>query len=153
MTNEDVLSLVRRCQLKTGQELIPKQAYLFKHKFLTRVGCRLCCNEEEIIVLVKNDKKVWGIYRMGTYDVHCVLQEKYRGQHIMSDFLKTGIIQKIWPENKSVELCGVYTREEYEKKKHLADLLGMTVRNADKIEKFLSYVDEQRFKHNYNNEE
>lgn len=90
---------------------------------------------------------------MGTYDVHCVLHERYRNQHIMSDFLKTGIIQRIWSENKSVKLCDVYTRQEYEKKKHLADLLGMTVRNAGEIEKFLSYVDEQRFKHNINSQE
>ena len=152
MKNEDVLNLVRRCRLKSGKVLIPNKAYLFKRRFLTKIGFKFYNNEEEIIVLVENGKKVGGIYRMGTYDVHCVLKEKYRDQHIISNFLKTGIIQKIWPENKSVELCDVYTREEYEKKKHLADLLGMVVRNADKIEKFLSYVDEQRFKHNYNSE-
>ncbi len=152
MTNEDVLNLVRRCRLKSGKVLIPNTAYLFKRRFLTRSGFKFYNNEEEIIVLVENGKKVGGIYRMGTYDVHCVLQEKYRGQHIMSKFFKTGIIQELWPENKSVKLCNVYTREEYEKKKHLATLLGMTIKNADEIEKFLSYVDEQRAKHNINHE-
>lgn len=146
MKNEDVLNLVQRCRLKSGKVLIPNKAYLFKRKFLTRVGFKFYNNEEEIIVLVKDGKKVGGIYRMGAYDIHCVLHEKYRNQHIMSDFLKSGIIQEIWPENKSVELCGVYTREEYEKKKYLASLLGMTVKNADKIEGFLSYVDEKRKK-------
>lgn len=146
MKNEDVLNLVQRCRLKSGKVLIPNKAYLFKRKFLTRVGFKFYNNEEEIIVLVKDGKKVGGIYRMGAYDIHCVLHEKYRNQHIMSDFLKSGIIREIWPENKSVELCGVYTREEYEKKKYLASLLGMTVKNADKIEGFLSYVDEKRKK-------
>lgn len=147
MTNEDVLNLVQRCRLKSGKVLIPNKAYLFKRKFLSRIGFKFYNNEEEIIVLVEDGKKVGGIYRMGTCDLHCVLYEKYRSHHIMSRFFKTGIIQKLWPENKSVKLCNVYTREEYEKKKYLANLLGMTVKNADEIEKFLSYVDEQRTKH------
>lgn len=147
MKNEDVLNLVRRCRLKSGKVLIPNKAYMFKRRFLTRVGFKFYNNEEEIIVLVENDKKVGGVYRMGTFDLHCVLYEKYRNCHIMSSFFKTGIIQELWPENKSVKLCDVYTREEYEKKKYLATLLGMTVKNADEIEKFLSYVDEQRAKH------
>lgn len=153
MTNEDVLDLVRRCRLKSGKVLIPNKAYLFKREFLTRVGFKFYNNEEEIIVLVKDGKKVGGIYRMGTCDIHCVLDERYRNQHIMSDFFKSGIIREIWPENKSVKLCNVYTREEYEKKKHLAELLGMSVKNTDEIERFLSYVDEQRAKHNISNEE
>lgn len=147
MTNEDVLNLVQRCRLKSGKVLIPNKAYLFKRKFLSRIGFKFYNNEEEIIVLVEDGKKVGGIYRMGTCDLHCVLYEKYRSHHIMSRFFKIGIIQKLWPENKSVKLCNVYTREEYEKKKYLANLLGMTVKNADEIEKFLSYVDEQRTKH------
>lgn len=84
---------------------------------------------------------------MGSYDIHMVMDERFEGQHIMSDFLKAGIINDIWPENTSVELCGVYTREEFDKKKHLAKLCNMTVRNEEKIEKFLSYCDEQRRKH------
>ena len=59
--------------------------------------------------LSKGGIKVGGIYRMGSYDIHMVMDERFEGQHIMSDFLKAGIINDIWPENTSVELCGVYT--------------------------------------------
>lgn len=148
MRNEDVLDIVRRCRLKDGETLLPGKAYLFKRRFRLLVDNKTYYDDVEIIVLTQNGKKVGGIYRMGTYDIHCVMYKEYQNQHIMSDFFKTGILQRLWPENKSVELCSVYTWEEYEKKKHLADLLGMTVRNTDKIEWFLSYVDEQRLKHN-----
>ena len=110
MTNEDVLNLVRRCKLNKGEELIPNNAYLFNRKFWHRVPrkIRFYKEYEEIIVLVKNGIKVGGIYRMGTYDIHVVMKKKYEGQGILSSFLKTGIINEIWPENKSVKLCGVH---------------------------------------------
>lgn len=57
MTNEDVLNLVRRCRLKSGKVLIPNTAYLFKRRFLTRSGFKFYNNEEEIIVLVENEKR------------------------------------------------------------------------------------------------
>ena len=140
MTNEDVLSMVRRCKLNNGKELIPNKAYLFNRKFWHRIQGKVLPYREydEIIVLVKNGIKVGGIYRMGSYDIHVVMKKKYEGQGILSDFLKTGILNEIWPENKSVELCGVYTREEYEKKKHLANLCHMEIKNADEIESYLS---------------
>ena len=57
----------------------------------------------------------------------------------MSNFSKKGIIEKIWPENKSVELVNVNTREEYNKRKYLASLSGLAIRNEEEIEKWLSY--------------
>ena len=141
MTNEDVLSMVRRCKLNKGKELIPNNAYLFNKKFWHRIHGKILPYREyeEIIVLVKNGIKVGGIYRMGSIDIHAVMKKKYEGQGILSGFLKTGILNEIWPENKSVELCGVYTRAEYEKKKYLAKLCHMEIKNADEIERYLSY--------------
>ena len=90
-------------------------------------------------MLVKNGVKVGGIYRMGSHDIHCVIDDKYIGEHLMSNFSKKGIIEKIWPENKSVELVNVNTREEYNKRKYLASLSGLEIRNEEEIEKWLSY--------------
>lgn len=129
MTHEELLDIVRRCDLRRGEELVPGKAYLFNRKFKRQVEGENYYDQLEIIVLVKDEVKVGGILRMGTLDIHCVVKEKYRGQHILSDFCKTGIIGKIWPENTSTEICDVYTKEEYEKKKHIADLLNMTIKN------------------------
>lgn len=144
MKNEDVLDMVRRCDLRNGEELVRGSAYLFNRRFRHNVSGKNCFEQEELIVLVKNGVKAGGIYRMGSYDVHFVMKDRFEGQHILSDFLRTGILNEVWPENTSVELCGVYTREEFEKKKHLADLCHMSIRNEAKIEKWLSYVDQQK---------
>ena len=140
MTNDNVLDLIKQCNLQEGEVLIPGEAYLFNKRF----PHNRADEKEEIIVLVKNGIKVGGIYRMGSCDIHLVMKKRYEGQHIMSSFLKTGILNELWPENKSVELCEVYTREEYSRKKYLADLCHMTVKNKDKIEKWLEYVDQQK---------
>lgn len=144
MKNEEVLDMIRRCQLAQGRELIPGRAYLFNKKFRMNVSGETRFERQELIVLLRDGIKVGGIYRVGFYDIHVVMYEKYKGMHIMSDFLRTGIMNEIWPENSSVELCGVYTREEFNKKKHLAQLCNMTVRNEKKIEEWLTYVDSKR---------
>jgi hypothetical protein len=139
MKNEDILDIVRRCDLIEGEELVPGEAYLFNRKFRMQISGKTYYEQVEIIVLVKNGVKVGGIYRMGSHDIHCVIDDKYIGEHLMSNFSKKGIIEKIWPENKSVELVNVNTREEYNKRKYLASLSGLAIRNEEEIEKWLSY--------------
>jgi hypothetical protein len=139
MKNEDILDIVRRCDLIEGEELVPGEAYLFNRKFRMQISGKTYYEQVEIIVLVKNGVKVGGIYRMGSHDIHCVIDDKYIGEHLMSNFSKKGIIEKIWPENKSVELVNVNTREEYNKRKYLASLSGLEIRNEEEIEKWLSY--------------
>lgn len=34
MTNEDIVDIVGRCDLRQGEELVPGEAYLFNRKFL-----------------------------------------------------------------------------------------------------------------------
>ena len=144
MKNEQILKMVKSCDLNEGKELIPGKAYLFKRTFLEVISE----NEEyEIIILVKNGIKVGGILRMDDFDIHVVMYKKYENQHILSDFFRTGIINELWPNITSVMLCGVYTREEYNKKKHLAELCHMSIKNEFEIEKFLAYIDEQRKRH------
>lgn len=134
MTNEDILDIVRRCDLRQGEELVPGEAYLFNRKFRMQISGKTRYEPVEIIVLVKNKVKVGGIYRMGFYDLHCVIEEEYRDQHIMSDFLKKGVIEQVWSENKSVELVRVYKRDDYNKRKYLASLSGLSIRNEEEIE-------------------
>ena len=140
MRNEDILKLINRCNIENGLILIEGYAYLFNIKRRQRCGNHYEYITEEIIVLFKNGEKAGGIYRMGSYNLHWVIKKKYQGQHILSDFLRTGILNNVWSENKSVEICGVYTRADYNKKKHLALLAGMSIRNEEKIESLLTYL-------------
>lgn len=138
MTDKGVLDLVEQCNIEEGIELVPGKAYLFKQKFCENYFGKVEYVEEEIIILTKSGIKAGGIYRMGPVDVHWVIIEEYRGQHILSDFLKTDIIREIWPENTSTELCGVDTQDEYDKKRYLAELCHMSIKNEEQIENCLT---------------
>ncbi len=137
MTNEELLDIIRRCDIRNGIELIPGTAFLIKRRFKRKICGRVTYQQLEVIILVKNGVKVGAIYKM-VDDIHAILKPQYRGQHIFSDFARTGIINKLWPEITSTELCGVYSRQEYEKKKHLATLCQMSVKNAKEIEERLA---------------
>ncbi len=138
MNNEELLDIIRRCDIHSGIELIPGTAFLIRRKFKRKICGRVTYQQLELIILVKNGIKVGAIYKM-VDDIHAIIKPKYRGQHIFSDFARTGIINKLWPEITSTELCDVNSRQEYEKKKHLATLCQMSVKNAKAIEKILNY--------------
>lgn len=144
MSNDDVLDLVEQCDIHKGKMLAPGEAYLFKQMFRTFVSGREKLHEEEIIVLVWRGTKVGGIYRMGSENVHWVINEKYREKHLLSSFLKKGILERIWPENESVTLCGIYFRDDYEKKKYLASLCHMSIRNEAEIERKIANMERHR---------
>lgn len=124
MTNEDILDELEYCDISQSKELVPGEAYLFKDYF-DKWG--------DFLVLLKDNIKVGGIYRMGDWDMHVVLKEEYRGQHILSNFLKKGIIKKIWPKIKAVDICDVVSQEEFDKKKYLVGLCNMKIRNEQTI--------------------
>lgn len=147
MTNEDILELVKQCDIEDGKELVLNKAYLYNRKFRENRCGRIEYVEEEIIVLVESGVKVGGIYRMGFEDIHVVIEEKYRGRHILSNFLRTGILGEVWPENTSVKLCGVYSKVEYDKKRHLAELCHMSINNEKEIEDRLAFLEECRRKY------
>lgn len=148
VTNEDILKIVKECNLHNAVELVNGEAYLIDEEFDLKLADGGTYRDRvELIVLMKNGKKVGGIYRMAEYDVHCVIDKKYRGQHIMSNFAKKGILEKIWPENKSVKLCGIDNREQYEMKSYLASLSHLEIKNIEEIERHLAYIEGEKYKY------
>ena len=134
MTNEGIKEFINLCNLDLCEELIPNSAYYYKPP-----------NEDkdsisEMIILVKDNVRVGGINLAFGPDIHIYMKDQYRGQHIMSSFLKTGIIKQLWPQVTSTELCDVHTQEEYDKKRHLAAICNLSIKNAAKIERRLSYI-------------
>ena len=137
--------------LKTCKEVVPGYVYHYKgrkdpekdimyfHLYDDRV---MYYPIKEFIIIVKDGEKVGIILRHSIYDMHCVIKEEHRGKHIMSDFNRSGILKKLWPGNRKVELCGIYTWEEYAKKKHLVALAGLKVYNSEELEHRLAMFDE-----------
>lgn len=131
MTNEELEKRIKKCKIKKGKELVKDFAYL-------------CMSDEfEIIVLTTNRKrKVGGIVRWGDFDIHFTIFPKYRGQHFLSNFLKTGVMQEIWNENKTITLYdrAIESMDDYYKKMHLVELTGYTLTNTEEIEKRLKFI-------------
>ena len=48
MSNDDILDLVRQCDLQKGNVLVPGEAYWFKQAFQIRVSGSIRYEEEEI---------------------------------------------------------------------------------------------------------
>lgn len=138
MTNEQLICKIKKCDLNECQELIPGSAYYYKQKKLQIIE-NMWCEYEEMIILVKEGLKVGGIYRMGYNDLHWIIIKKYQNQHILSNFLKTEIMQKLWPENKSVKLYDIISFEDYKKKCHLVRLCNMNIKNKDELEAKYNY--------------
>lgn len=141
MTDAGVLDIVRRCDINKGTELLSNEAYLFNRNFRFCVQNTVKYFPVEIIVLVKDNVKVGGIYRMGENNIHWVIAPQYRGQHILSDFLKKNIINKVWTENKCLTLYDVETIADFEKKKHLAELANMSIDNIEECERRIAFYE------------
>lgn len=135
MTNETLLILIDRCRIDEGKELVPGVAYLFDRVFLEPYAdSRKHRARHEIIILLYQGKKVGAILRYGHYDIQWTVKEKYQGKHILSDFLRLNILKKIWPENTETELADVWNPQDYQKKRHLAELAGLCIKNLDLLE-------------------
>lgn len=135
MTNRELMNKINKCNILECEELLPEKAYLYKKKCKPQIVENTWCEEEQMIVLVKGGIKVGGIYRMGFDDLHWIIKKEYQNQHILSDFLKLGLIEKIWPENKTVKLCGITSLEDYNKKIYLASLCHMSIKNKLELER------------------
>lgn len=78
----------------------------------------------EVIVLLKKFEKAGGIFRIGWESVYFVLHEEFRNQHIISNFLKAGKLNYLWPDNKTLLIPNT-SDDERDKLLHLAELSGM----------------------------
>ncbi len=130
MTNYELERRIKKININRGKVLIPKCAYL-------------CLDDEyEIIILTnQNNEKVGGILRCGFDDIHFTIFQKYRNQHFLSNFLKTGVMQKTWKENHKISLYlgAIESEEDYLLKKHLVELTGYELKNVEEIERYLNY--------------
>ena len=85
-------------------------------------------NEYEFIVIAEDGEKKGIILRCGDVDLHWFVLEKYRGQHVLSNALRTGVIKRLWSDNKKVTCCYDYgedVEDKYNMTAHLAEIAGL----------------------------
>jgi hypothetical protein len=88
----------------------------------------------EFLVLVQNGVKCGIILRCGFGDLHWYVFKKHRGQGVLSNALRTGIINEVWPENKVVT-CSYDYEMDYDLKcsmtQHLAKLANLEFKDGE----------------------
>lgn len=115
MKNEKLIEIIETVTLKRK---LSKTAYYATIDDGTYV-------DEFIILLNEDGNRVGGIYYMGPCDIHITVLPQYRGQHYMSKFLATGIMNKVWPYLKQVTIANCEGEDDYKKKLHLIKLCGL----------------------------
>ena len=79
-------------------------------------------------MIADNGIKKAIILNCGDVDLHWYVFNRWRGNHILSDVLRSGIIKEIWPQITSVTCCYDWDddkEEKYRMTKHLASLAGL----------------------------
>lgn len=139
MTHKKLESILKGIDLDQCQEIIPDQIYYIKKKVRTQIyrNLKRCYDkhEYEFLIIASNNIKQAIILRCGDMDLHWFVLRKYRGQHILSNALRTGVIQQVWPENKFITCAygwdGEGEDEDYQTKlaktKHLAEIANLTI--------------------------
>lgn len=89
-------------------------------------------DEYEFLIIAENREKQGIILRCGYADLHWYVLKKWRNLHVLSDALRTGVINEIWPENDSIS-CSYNYGEDREKKYsmtcHLAEIANLRMKN------------------------
>jgi hypothetical protein len=149
MTDKSLAVVLSKCSLVNGdiRELIPGKAV-----YVNRTTRRTLDNNEqyqlpcsEYIILLDNDgNRVGGIFIMGDVDLHFYIFKKYRNQHYLSNFMKSGWMRILHPNLTTISVDFPKWTTEYKAVKHLADMAGLRLIDYERI---FSSCDQDRKDH------
>lgn len=135
MKDEQLKSVLARIDLNECDEIIKNHIYYSKRPVRQRCyrgdgSFRYINDEYEFLIIAENGEKQAIILRCGYVDLHWYVLRKWRNRHILSDALRMGVIQEIWPENTRITCCYNYDddrEQKYNTTKHLADIAGLSL--------------------------
>lgn len=135
MKDEQLKSVLARIDLNKCDEIIKNHIYYSKRPVRQRCyrgdgSFRYINDEYEFLIIAENGEKQAIILRCGYVDLHWYVLRKWRNRHILSDALRTGVIQEIWPENTRITCCYNYDddrEQKYNTTNHLADIAGLSL--------------------------
>lgn len=134
MKDEKLVSILKKINLSDCTPVIEDYIYHIEIPLRQRVSCsgggyKMDTSIYEFLIITDEGEKKAIILRCGYEDLHWHVLKPWRGQHILSNALRTGIIQKVWPENTSLS-CFCNWDDNYDEKrrmtKHLAKIAGLT---------------------------
>jgi hypothetical protein len=126
MDDKKLIRTLKTISIKNGLSLnngtaiyINRKLYCPKHKNSPNTW------RDEFIVLIENNVRVGGVYIMGDVDLHFVIFKKYRNKGYLSKFMKSGVLQKMFPKLLESSICNF---EEEKKIKHLLQLANIKIK-------------------------
>ena len=140
MTDEQLEKILKSIDLNECEPIINNHIYYFKKLIKSRVSrddgtYRYSADEYEFLIITAGNEKQGIILRCGTTDLHWFVLRQWRNCHVLSDALRTGVINNVWPENKTVSCCYSWRDKvmdrpkKYSMTKHLAELAGLKMKN------------------------
>lgn len=140
MTDEQLERILKKMDLQECKPIIKDYIYYCKKPIKSRSyngdgTYRYTTDELEFLIIVNGEEKQGIILRCGIVDIHWFILKNWRNQHILSNVLRTGVINDIWPENKVVSCCYSWRDKfidrpkKYAMTKHLADIAGLEMKN------------------------
>lgn len=110
VTDEHLERIMKKTDLSECVPIIDNYIYYCKKPVKSRVNrgegtYRYSVDDYEFLIITNGDEKQGIILRWGTVDLHWFVLKKWRNQHVLSNALRTGIINDIWPENKTISCC------------------------------------------------
>ena len=113
MRDEQLKYILTRIDLAECEEII--ENYIYYSKKLVKQRCYrgdgsyyYIDDECEFLIVTEDGEKQAIILRCGYVDLHWYVLKKWRNRGVLSDALRTGILQEIWPENTKITCCYNY---------------------------------------------
>lgn len=133
MTNETLSHILRNLKLENCEWIRDNIYYIKKTVRQICYSCttgteRATYTKYEFLVIAEEGIKKAIILNCGDLDLHWYVFNRWRGRHILSDALRSGIIKEIWPKITSVTCCYDWDddkEEKYRMTKYLASLAGL----------------------------
>ena len=135
MKNSQLSAILKGIDLRNCEEIIPNHIYYINKDCTLSTstwdnGRKYYKGNYEFLIIAPNQIKKGIILRCSTIDLHWYVYNQFRGEHALSDALRTNVINHIWPENKVVTCCyepGENREAKYQMTKHLARLANLEV--------------------------
>ena len=136
MTSKSLSYILRALDLNKCTCVVDKKIYYIKKavkiKYESDGKTKYNISEYEFLVLTNDKQKQGIILKCSDLDLHWYVFKKYRNQKVLSNALRTGVINKVWPENKKITCCYEvedFGSNKYELTKHLAEIADLELVN------------------------
>ena len=131
MRNRDLAAYLNFVKLPSCTVVRPNHIFRSEYSGTVRRNGENVYRAGDFLIITDENLEKKAIIQRLYNDVHWYVYKKFRNQHWLSDALRTGCIQEVWPNLKSVSCYHADSVEEFGKATHLAGLAGLTVRDDD----------------------